>query len=386
VQGSKWAVLLVLLIGCDQPDVYIEDEFPDIVVEHVYHTTYVEDTTPDVCILEDNTPDVIYVTEEDTTPDIVQEFYGDTADLPVLLWTEIGEPPMPKRFDELPVATAVNDADLFAISQSGTSKQVRADIAIPLPLNYIAGLITSNNGSDADHDIDVAPGVARDSTDVDNMRLTSAITKQIDAAWTVGTNQGGLDTGSVAGDTLYAIWLIKRSDTGVVDVLFSTSFTSPTMPTNYDRKRLIGAIRTDTAVDIIAYTQSGDYFRYTGEIVSDVNDSTITHNTWETGTLSVPPGALAYIYASVANATSTLPSVSLGIRAKGAVDDVQPLVESYLALNYAVGTDVFRDACKAGTVLVDANRQMEYAMFDNTGAATIEVRTFGFMMLSRREP
>lgn len=107
---------------------------------------------------------------------------------------------------------------------------------------YSFGLALTTNGSDASNDVDIATGAA--ASDVSPyylMQLTSALTKQIDASWAVGTNQGGLDTGAVGNNTYY-IWLIQRSDTGVVDVLFSLSSTAPTMPTNYNRKRLIGSL------------------------------------------------------------------------------------------------------------------------------------------------
>ncbi|MBD9456007.1 hypothetical protein IB244_31560, partial [Rhizobium sp. RHZ02] len=93
------------------------------------------------------------------------------------------------------------------------------------------GLTLSNNAGDATNDIDIAVGMATtdSTTDPRTMALASALTKRLDAAWAVGTNQGGLDTGSV-GDNTYHVFLIQRSDTGVVDVLFSLSATSPTMP------------------------------------------------------------------------------------------------------------------------------------------------------------
>ena len=91
-----------------------------------------------------------------------------------------------------------------------------------LPKNYITGLTLSNNASDATNDIDIAAGKARDATDTEGMVLASALTKQIDAAWAVGTNAGMLDTGAVGNNT-YHLFLIKRSDTGVVDVLASLS-------------------------------------------------------------------------------------------------------------------------------------------------------------------
>lgn len=107
---------------------------------------------------------------------------------------------------------------------------------------YMQGLTYSNNAGDATNDIDIAVGSARDATDAIDMVLTSALTKRSDATFVVGTGQGGLDTGAV-GNSDYYIWLIKRSDTGVVDAIFSLSNTAPTMPASYDYKRLIGWIK-----------------------------------------------------------------------------------------------------------------------------------------------
>lgn len=133
------------------------------------------------------------------------------------------------------------------------------------PPGHIFGL-TLSNGTDADHDIDVAIGNASsdDTTfaDLAMMDLTTAITKQIDAVWAVGTDAGGLDTGTVANSTWYHVFLIKRSDTGVVDVLFSTSVASPTMPTNYDKQRRIGSILTDGSANIVAFKHRDDIFTW----------------------------------------------------------------------------------------------------------------------------
>ncbi len=61
--------------------------------------------------------------------------------------------------------------------------------------------------------------------------------------------------------TWYHVWIIKRIDTGVTDILFSLSATSPTMPANYGKKRRIGSILTDASVHIIAFKQiSGGEF------------------------------------------------------------------------------------------------------------------------------
>ena len=137
-------------------------------------------------------------------------------------------------YSRLPIGTTG-----YYLASNGTDPYWASPI---IPRLAIQGLTYANNGSDATNDIDIAVGGAMDSTSARMMVLASALTKRLDANWAVGTNQGGLDTGS-ASDTDYFIWLINRSDTDVTDVLFSTSATAPTMPTNYNYKRLIGWLK-----------------------------------------------------------------------------------------------------------------------------------------------
>ncbi|RLD23214.1 MAG: hypothetical protein DRI71_05860 [Bacteroidetes bacterium] len=121
-----------------------------------------------------------------------------------------------------------------------------------ISISYLAGLTIINNTVDANHDIDIAIGVCRDIDNSEDMVL-SAITKQIDAAWAVGTNNGGLDIGTVEADTWYGVFIIKRVDTGIVDILFSKNMAVPVMPTSYIKKRQIGSVLTDSSSNIIAF-------------------------------------------------------------------------------------------------------------------------------------
>jgi hypothetical protein len=108
---------------------------------------------------------------------------------------------------------------------------------------YLYGLTLANNGADAVNDIDIADGsAASDGASAVLMTLASALTKRLDAAWSVGNNGGWLDTGTVANGGYHA-FLIQRSDTGGVDSLASLSASAPTMPANYDRKRRIGWVQ-----------------------------------------------------------------------------------------------------------------------------------------------
>lgn len=91
------------------------------------------------------------------------------------------------------------------------------------------------------------------------MVLASAYTKGT-GAWAVGTGNGSLDTGSIANNTWYHVWLIQRADTGVVDLLLSLSASTPIMPTNYTRKRRLGSMLTDSSAQWKAFSQSGDEF------------------------------------------------------------------------------------------------------------------------------
>jgi hypothetical protein len=148
--------------------------------------------------------------------------------------------------------------------------------------------------------IDIAVGeCATSDSPYWKMALASALTKRLDAAWAVGTNQGGLDTGAIA-NTTYHIWLIQRSDTLVVDALFSTSATAPTMPANYDRKRRIGSI-IRLAGTIVAFTQRDDVFYRTSAVdrasASAASDALVT--------LSVPTGIRVQpIFSSVCTGTT----------------------------------------------------------------------------------
>jgi hypothetical protein len=153
---------------------------------------------------------------------------------------------------------------------------------------HIDGLKLSNNVSDATNDIDIASGEAADDAGSFLIRLSSGLTKRLDAAWSVGTGNGGLDTGSIA-NTTYHLFLIQRSDTGVSDVLFSTSPTSPTMPTNYDRKRRIGSIIRSGAA-ILGFTQFGNEFTLNTEALDNNGAVAPASTNGILQTLTVPSG------------------------------------------------------------------------------------------------
>jgi hypothetical protein len=128
-----------------------------------------------------------------------------------------------------------------------------------LPRGHLTGLKLSNNTTDATNDIDIAEGQCRSKDNAEDIILASALTKRIDASWAVGSGNGGLDTGAVSSTGTYHVHAILRSDTGVVDALFSLSPTAPTLPANYDLSRRIGSFMRVSGVNV-PFTQRGDEF------------------------------------------------------------------------------------------------------------------------------
>lgn len=161
-----------------------------------------------------------------------------------------------------PIQYGGTNATTAAVARTNLGLSIGTDIPSYAQIGvkgYLSGLTLANNSTDAVNDIDISSGeCASDAATPTIMALGATLTKRLDAAWAVGSGNGGLDTGSIANGT-YHMWLIQRSDTGVVDALFSLSATTPTMPANYDRKRRIGSV-IRVAGALIFFTQVGDYF------------------------------------------------------------------------------------------------------------------------------
>ena len=155
------------------------------------------------------------------------------------------------------------------------------------PSGQLFGCTMSTAGSSTT--MSISAGSAADSTNAVLMQL-SAIAKTT-SAWVVGTAAGGLDTGSIANSTWYHFYVIRRPDTGVVDVVFSTNATTPTLPANYTQYRRIGSGKTNGSAQWVKFVQRGDLFLIDVPTL-DIN-STAPGSTAQAGALdSVPLGVV----------------------------------------------------------------------------------------------
>lgn len=231
----------------------------------------------------------------------------------------------------------------------------------------ISGLTLSNNAGDATNDIDIAVGIAAaQATPWGLMALTGALTKQLDAAWAVGSAAGMRASGAVIADTTYFIFLIRRPDTGVVDVAADVSATGANVTANtnaaYTQMRRIGAIvRSGGAIR--AFKQFGDIFAWDVPI-SDVN-TTNPGTSAVTRTLTVPIGIVVQAWFSnvesnvasdrdvlwtALDQTDTTPSTTLfSLRVAGAAT-VAIGVELYVKTNTSGQVRYRADASGAGDI------------------------------------
>ncbi|QJX06179.1 hypothetical protein [Rhizobium brockwellii] len=125
------------------------------------------------------------------------------------------------------------------------------------------GLGGAQDAGDLNNDMTFQPGEAASAgASPVIMVLASAITKRSDAAWAVGSGNGGMDTGTKPTSAWLYWYLIKRPDTGVVDVCCSASASAPTIggniPAAYTKYRRIRSTKTDGSGNILADSQDGD--------------------------------------------------------------------------------------------------------------------------------
>lgn len=232
---------------------------------------------------------------------------------------------------------------------------------------HLYGLTLSNNVTDATNDIDIAAGVAIDSTNAHVMTLASALTKRLDAAWAVGTGNGGLDTGAIA-NTTYHVWLIKRVDTGVVDALFSTSASAPTMPANYTLKRRIGSfLRVSAAIK--AFSQVGDEFLYT--VPAADYASTTLGTTRENIAISTPAGIVVTALMRVVMTNAAITHVK--ISAQGETDTINSATGDTSIVNSVAGI------ITAGHFSIRAGTNSQITARASNANTDLRIATYGYI-------
>lgn len=119
-------------------------------------------------------------------------------------------------------------ADGYLVGTSGvyTPGYLTGKMVIP---GHLHGFQLSNNVSDPTNDIDIGPGRCTSAElvgiriEIDALTQVGKITKRLDATWAAGTNQGGLDYGTVADGTYHVHAISNPSGSNTEDYMFSLS-------------------------------------------------------------------------------------------------------------------------------------------------------------------
>jgi len=252
---------------------------------------------------------------------------------------------------------------------------VDANLTNSLPRAYLAGCQLTNNAGSPNTKVDFSAGQAQDAGNAGAMTL-SAITKDISATWAVGTNNGGLAPSlTLTASTTYHAFVVKRTDTNVVDAYFDSSVTAANIPSPYTLFRRAGSLRTNGSSQIIAFVQDGDYFRLKATVL-DVN-TTNPGTSAVTATLtSLPTGINVQAFLNVAIVTTT--TAALMLVSDLAANDEAP--SATVAPLYNVGTNQSSSSTASQvTVRTNASAQIRYRLGGSDGNTVIRIVTVGWL-------
>jgi hypothetical protein len=237
---------------------------------------------------------------------------------------------------DIVLPTVGADEDTWGDENNTALSAIDACLATRFP-RFLEGLTLSTAGASAT--FAVAAGVANDSTNAKLLRLAAAISKTT-SAWAVGSTNGGLDASTIENDTWYHAYLIKRLDTGVVDVVFSKNASAPALPTNYTVFRRIGSLLTNGSAQWTAFIQNGDDFEWKVVPAFDYNNN--------------PTAATPFLQAL---------TVPLGIIVKAKIGMLSNTANGGIyAWNPALGTLVAPGVAQGGA----ANPRVEVQVYTNT--------------------
>ena len=214
-----------------------------------------------------------------------------------------------------------------------------------------------------------AVDIDADYLDVEEYALTSVnLTATIT---TSGAN--GLDTGSEASSTFYSVWVIYNPATQTAAALLSASHTSPTMPSGYTKKRLVGFAHNNGSSDIEEFRVIGDEYFHDGTPGTTFSAAPTT-GSFQTVTnpATVVPNMECIVFMCAEWQTSGSGGARVVLRRNG----------SSVGFAAATGLSIAGQASDLGAGIQrmqqNSSRQIQYYADSNTTSLTI--RCLGFVV------
>jgi hypothetical protein len=149
-------------------------------------------------------------------------------------------------------------AAVVAASPNTNTPFPKGDVVEGILVGDISGLRLKPDNDNPTYQTRIMKGACRDESSLYTIKLSDTITIDI-----TDSGANGLDTGSEASDTWYAVYLI--GDTRGINStagLYSTSEDDPTLPNGYNVFRRIGWVRNNASSDFLEFRQTvGSYSR-----------------------------------------------------------------------------------------------------------------------------
>lgn len=254
-----------------------------------------------------------------------------------------------------------------------------ANIVLP---GYFEGF-TISNGTDPDVDVDISPGCCTDSSNQHTIRLTTAITKKIDATWSEGDGEGGMNDGETVGNsTWYHLFAIWNPTTLACDAGFDTDIDAANLMADaavvaagYTKHLYLWSLKTDGTADIIKGTHIGDEWIWEDPSEPGDYDSGANPGTSEiAATLQVPPDiqVLANLNIALAGGTSTF----IYARCPDANDE-QPQAAASPYSDYFFNT-ASSGASENSLKRTNTSSQIKYRLSASGGTTHVYIATLGW--------
>jgi hypothetical protein len=209
------------------------------------------------------------------------------------------------------------------------------------------------------------------------LALTSALSKTT-SSWAVGSGNGGLDTGAIANNTTYHFYAIRRPDTGVTDVVFSTSASSPTLPTNYTQYRYLFPWRTNGSAQwvLMVYSANDDSFLLDTPVL-DINTNNPGTSAVSATLASLPTGIKVK---AIINAMGTDSSggIQLYVSSLDQSDQAPSATAAPLSTSISTTASTSSSVSKV-EVRTNTSAQVRYRVQSSAGTTNVRIATLGFI-------
>ena len=237
-------------------------------------------------------------------------------------------------------------------------------------ISYLPQKITiANNSTDANNDIDFSGGNFVFS-DFSGQAYVPAMIKRLDANWTAGTNQGGLDTGTKANSTWYYCYAIYNPTTQASDFLFSASIVTPTLPSGFTKLKYIGSILTNSSGNIILFKQVGNYFYFNN--IYDASPSSPSSGAYSNYTLSVPrlTNIIAMVNSTIDYTGTAIVTIGIDYRITGA---------SIVFESFYKASNGYDGLSAEAFVPTSSSGQIDVAFIYTAPATNFKIKTKGYI-------